>query len=185
MKKLIIIQIVSALVVLGCLWGLYQGLSVEISRAGNCQDLENELAFERAYMQENLYEALANDGIALSIPEITSDSVALICFFSSLSCNSCVNFAMQKIDEHFAQGKYPVYFIAAGFNEKYNFDREVIRWPSRSVSHLPVTETLYAFYFLWKDGRVRNLFIPERNYAGYADVYLSTVKKMLASHQKN
>lgn len=55
------------------------------------EKVENEMMpFERIYIEENMHEALLNNNRPVDIPEI-KDSIALICYYSSLSCTSCIN----------------------------------------------------------------------------------------------
>lgn len=138
---------------------------------------EDSQGFERAYMEENLYEAAINNGLPLEIPEIKSDSVALICYYSSLSCSSCVNFAKSKLEDFASQNtRYPVCFIAAGFDEKQQIGTNIIKWPDRKMK-IPLAETLQVFYFLWQNGHITNCFIPNENHANYTDIYLSGIRK--------
>lgn len=178
MKKLVVCQTVILCIVLASIlfstYHLNQVLT-DIRKGGG---VENDNAeFERLYMEENLYEAMTNNDISLEIPEIESDSIALICCYSSMSCSSCVNFAKIKLEDFASQNtQHPVRFFAIGFNEKQQIGESIIKWPNRKLK-VPMAETLQVFYFLWQNGRMTNCFIPNENYANYTDIYLSGIRK--------
>lgn len=145
------------------------------------EKVENEMMpFERIYIEENMHEALLNNNRPVDIPEI-NDSIALICYYSSLSCTSCINYAQNKLNEYFAGKSYPIYYIEVGFNENKTKKEGVISW-MRDKINLPITESLHVFYFLWKGGHLTNVFIPNESYENYTDVYLSGIQGQYFNH---
>lgn len=131
------------------------------------------------YVENNLYEAIRSDGYSLAIPGIEKqEKPLLICYFSSMSCGGCVSYAISKLEEVFPDmDNSPVYFVACNYNQKTRFNQKnTILW-NRRKDVLSVDETNSVCYFILLDGIVHHLFIPEKKYKNYTDIYLSEIRK--------
>lgn len=96
-----------------------------------------------------------------------------------LSCGTCVNFAMSKIDEYFLDSEQnpQIVFIASDFNERTNVKRQnTIRLSSRNIE-MPINESAVVCYFILQNNIVSHFFIPEKEFDNYTNVYLTEVRK--------
>lgn len=145
------------------------------------QDTSNEshLLMERMYMEDNVRESILNNDLSVQLQTVNSDVPILICSFSSQSCGGCVDFATNKIKESFPDfGKNnQILFLASGFNKKKHFDEKKIMNLGAEKLGLEIDNSLYVCYFILFKGKVSHLFIPEKSFSNYTDIYLDEIKK--------
>ncbi len=88
----------------------------------------------------------------------------MVCYYSSLSCKACVDFAISKVDEFFSDTEQQshICYIACDFNEKFKLRKQnTIRWNQRSKG-LAIDESNSICYFLIDKNKVNHIFIPEK-----------------------
>lgn len=178
MKKIFIAQIVTVVV------ALFTAIFVSIGffQENREEEIEREKGakwLERMYVENNLYESLHNDRQILDIPELQFDSPVFVCYYSAMTCQSCVDYAKSKVTEHLLNDNdgLRVFFIASGFNDKVRFnERNTIRW-NRKGHILPIGESNSVCYFVLWNKTVFHTFIPESKFGNYTDIYLKEIKK--------
>lgn len=158
-----------------------QNVGKQVRDSGNN---DSEIWMERMYVENNIYETIRNQNCSLLLPDnISGKDTILVCYYSALSCGTCVDFAMAKIEEYFPNSDEDsrILFIAYDFNEKVSFEKKnTIKLLSRKTE-LPINENTSVCYFVLTHGVVEYLFIPEKSYETYTDIYLTEIKNKLFS----
>ena len=137
-----------------------------------------DFGIERMYIEDNIYEASMNNGLELDLPWIHLDTV-FVCYYSAQSCGICVEYALNKIKESFEPTDMGqcVWFLTSDFNPKMKFSEEGTINLGKKKSGLKIEGSMYVCYFLLINGKVQHLFIPEKKFPNYTDIYLKTMKK--------
>lgn len=178
MKRMFIICIaVSIIILLGLIGVCYQIQMVGKQMMSSSDDSEKWM--ERMYVENNIYESIRNNDCVFVVPNVSKERPLLVCYYSSLSCGTCVDFAMNKIDEYFLDSKLnpQIIFVASDFNEKTNFERQnTLRLNSRDIE-MPISESTLTCYFILHNDTVSHFFIPEKTFENYTDMYLTEIKK--------
>lgn len=177
MKWTFIICITISIIVLTSLIVIYYQMQVMGKQMSSSDNSEKWM--ERMYMENNIYESIRNNDCVLIVPNVAKERPLLVCYYSCLSCGTCVNFAMNKIDEYFldSESNPQIIFIASDFNEKTNFKRRnTMRLSSRNME-IPINESTAVCYFILQNDSVRHFFIPEKAFENYTDIYLKGIKK--------
>ena len=102
-----------------------------------------------------------------------------VCYYSAQSCGICVEYALNKIKESFEPTDMGqcVWFLTSDFNPKMKFSEEGTINLGKKKSGLKIEGSMYVCYFLLINGKVQHLFIPEKKFPNYTDIYLKTMKK--------
>lgn len=145
------------------------------------EELLGRISMERMYIKDNITEAVMSDGIVVDSLDVCSDRPMLVCYYSSQSCGSCVNYAIEQIDEFFPDSKYgkesPVLFLVSGFDEKALFkEKNTINIGKRKLG-LGIDEAMFVCYFVLNKGIAYHLFIPSKEYPEYTTTYFENVKR--------
>ena len=145
---------------------------------------KNEENIETYYNEQFIYETVQNNGLSAHITEIqdrmNTEQPVLACYYSSYSCNICVDFAVEKIQEFFpdVETNPRLLFITSNFSKKmnfYKFEKEINL--GKSKLGLPIEQTTLPFYFVLLNGTVQHIFIPEKSLPTYTNIYLKGIKK--------
>ena len=180
MKKIFITQITIVIITLFTATLISIHLFSENEQRNIKEEKENsEKWLERMYIENNIYEAIHNDQYSLNIPELQSDSPLLICYYSSMTCKACIDYAKSKIKEHISdtENSERIFFIACNFNEKVQFkETHTIKLNHRGHT-LPIDESNSVCFFILWNNTVFHTFIPESKFGSYTDFYLKEIKK--------
>ncbi len=179
MKKILIIQIIQLIVFLFTSYGAYNCLSSFTEKQEKRLNDDSEIWMERMYIESNIFELIHNDNSIISIPQLNSKKELLVCYYSSLTCGACVNFAISKIDEFFPspEEQSRIYFVACNFNEKAEFQKKnTIRW-NKKIDGLAIEESNNVCYFIVQNNSISRVFIPEEKFENYTNTYLKEIKK--------
>lgn len=153
--------------------------SLSLLKESISNDTADEQFMESLYIQDNILLSISNDGSLTNLEELQFESPKLICYYSSQSCGACVTFATKKIKEFFPDmdTNPDILFIASGFNEKAELKHKKLLNLGMRKMGLELEKSMSVCYFILKDGRVEHLFIPEKNYFEYTDLYLKEIQK--------
>lgn len=153
-----------------------------ITRDDKVNDNQKDITrflMERMYLEDNVRESILNNNLRINLQMVPSDIPILMCCYSSQSCGGCVDFAIDKIKEEFVdfETNTQILFLASGFNEKRGFrERNTVNVGQEKLG-LEIDNSMYVCYFILHKGQVTHLFIPEKNYSNYTDIYLKEIKK--------
>lgn len=178
MNRFIMMGIAATTVILIGVIVFYIQMQMAKEQMKNCTG-DSEKWMERMYVENNIYESVRNNDCVFVIPTVSKETTLLVCYYSSLSCGTCVNFAMSKIDEYFLDSEQnpQIVFIASDFNERTNVKRQnTIRLSSRNIE-MPINESAVVCYFILQNNIVSHFFIPEKEFDNYTNVYLTEVRK--------
>jgi hypothetical protein len=187
MKKnsLEIILLLSILVVSLVILGTLFIEKKEKQLSTNESNSESEKLELNLYIKQNIYESVINNNTMIDLSgqpwkskeNIPSDKPILVFRYSALSCNVCIEFGYNKLKEYFTDYKdnNHLLVIVSDYPAQYKVDLNFIHL-NKGKLNLPVEDSNQPFYFVLVDNRVQNIFIPEKNYAEYTDVYLRMVK---------
>lgn len=179
MRKLFIVQIINMLILLFVSGMFYNHLHSFENNLLKQDNDSSEKWMEQMYIENNIYESIQNDNNRLDIADFSMKEPILVCYYSSLTCSSCVDYAISKIEEHFPDAKSNprIYFIACDFNEKEVFKQSnTIKLHHRSHI-LPINESNSVCYFVLSNKTVLHTFVPESNFGSYTDTYLKEIRK--------
>lgn len=108
-----------------------------------------------------------NDGIPFPLEDLKKDTL-IVCYYSSMSCTSCVMFAKEKMRS--VIGNKCVFIV-------YNTVKSRVREGEIAVGASPISKVDQVAYFVIENGVVKNYFIPEKKYPDFTDMYLLWVKE--------
>lgn len=177
----IVYTIVSTIILIGLMFICSQTKQIMVKQIQDATDDSKEW-MERMYVENNIHESINNNGYTFMIPDISKEIPLLVCYYSALSCGTCVDFAINKIDEYFSDSiqNSHVLFIASDFNEKTKFKKKnTMRISSRDIE-LPINESATVCFFVLQNNIVEHFFIPEKTFADYTDVYLKRIKEKIS-----
>lgn len=138
------------------------------------------------YFQENLGESVIYNDTQIreaalkkimNATEGRTDPI-LICWFSSHSCSSCVEYNESKLKEHLeGTDRHSIIFIESGGKKisEPSIGRHIII--SKNDLSLPIENSNIPFFFILYENRIQHLFIPELTFPEYTDIYLRNIKK--------
>lgn len=184
-KKLSIVSFFMLLVILLLTILLFYG-DIMSKYFNNNDNKQDESFVERMYMSGNLKGMIWNNGIDVNKDTYIklqqhikkTNSPILVCWFSSVSCKACYDFAEKKINEYFSDSiSSKVFYIAVNFNKVKDFRKNNLLNLGEGRLGLPIEERLSVFFFVLKGRNVSDVFIPEKNFPQYTDVYLKNIIK--------
>ena len=132
---------------------------------------------ESMYVQDNLSLSITNDGSSTNLKDLQFEAPKLICYYSSQACGGCITFATQKIKEFFPDTNPNILFVTSGFNEKIKFKHKNLLNLGMRKMGLDLEDAMFVCYFILNNGQVEHLFIPEKTYSEYTDLYLKEIQK--------
>lgn len=141
------------------------------------KDVANEQFMESMYVQDNLLLSITNDGSFTNLKDLQFEAPKLICYYSSQACGGCITFATQKIKEFFPDTNPNILFVTSGFNEKVKFKHKNLLNLGMRKMGLDLEDAMFVCYFILNNGQVEHLFIPEKTYSEYTDLYLKEIQK--------
>jgi len=136
----------------------------------------NQLMNE-SYSNNNIY---INEEMVNRIHSNTNDSkITLIYRYSALSCNTCVEFGKQKLNEYFGnygKNKY-IKEISSGFPSTIKKNNDNIIELGKNKLGIPLEKSNIPFFCILKENQIIHVFIPESKFYVYTDIYLDNIKK--------
>ncbi|MDD3323185.1 MAG: hypothetical protein PHS59_17265 [Paludibacter sp.] len=150
---------------------------------------EKNLTLE-LYTNQIITESIRNNSVKISIEDnkeilnklqmySSVNKPVLILTFSAFSCKSCVDFSRKKVHEHFDNFilNNRAVFIVSNF-ENYN----VLRNESVTIMKfdnlgIPLEETNQPFFFILHNGVAQNIFVPDKEFPIFTDIYLNELRK--------
>lgn len=179
MRKLFIMQMITILMLLFVSGVFYNRFYILENSQLKQENSDSEKWLEQMYLENNIYEGIQNDNNQLDIASLSVEEPLLICYYSSLTCGSCVDYAISKIEEHFPDVKNNprIYFIACNFNEKTVFQQPNTIRLNHRVHPLPIDNSSSVCYFVLSNKMVSHTFVPESNFGSYTDTYLKEIRK--------
>ena len=153
----------------------------------NLQEIERlKLTF---YTKQLLQESVVNDGEILNLLDkdilnqnneiFISDKPRLVYRYSALNCSSCIEFGKSKLEEHFPnfENDDDLLFIISDYpiNKKVSYTNCL----NLNKNNLGLSIELgnQPFYFLLINNQVEHVFIPDKSFAEYTDIYLQKIRK--------
>lgn len=143
------------------------------------KDLADKRFMESMYIQDNILSSIKSNGQMTDLNELLFESPKLICYYSSQTCEGCVSFATQKIKEFFpdTDADPNILFVAANFDEKIKLQHKNLLKLGKHKTGTYLDISMHVCYFILQNGKIEHLFIPERNYSEYTDLYLKEIRK--------
>jgi len=126
-----------------------------------------EQTMENHYFLDVVKSGMDNDGIFFPLEGLKKDTV-IVCYYSSMSCTSCVMFAKEKMRS--VVGNECVFIV-------YNAVKDRVREGEIAAETSPISKVDQVAYFVIENGVVKNYFIPEKKYPDFTDMYLLWVKE--------
>ena len=111
--------------------------------------------------------------------ELKLSEPRLICYYSSQSCDACLNYAKKCIKENFSKSEEAsaILYLASDYsiNEKFKEGNTINI--GRKKLGISLDNTSLVCFFVIVDNKIEHLFIPDRNYGKYTDTYLKQIKE--------
>lgn len=185
------IALLLALFIVSC---VILGFLIELRKNNNSPDqetesLKSEMFIQELYTKQNVNEGVVNNGLPIILPKdflaeadglnLSNSNPILVYRFSALSCNTCVEFGLNKIKDYFPDynNNPNLFVIVSGYPSKYQMDLENFLNIGNTSLGLPLEQTNLPFYFILIDGLAHQVFIPDNNLFEYTDVYLQEIKR--------
>ena len=142
-------------------------------------EIENEHFMERVYMQDNITASIIGNGFPVDIENCHFTSPKIICYYSAQSCAACINYAKEAIKKHFPdpQNDSTIVYLATNYPANYKFKEKNTINLGRKKLNLPIETVDRVFFFVIDDNRVEHIFMPERQFDEYTQLYLKQVYK--------
>lgn len=149
------------------------------SREQLVSEMENEFFMENIYMQDNIAAAVQCNGLPICLQNNQFKSPKIVCYYSAQSCEVCINYAKKMIEEYFPESYNDslVLYLAAKYPANYQFREKNTINIGKQKLNLPIEDTDRVFYFVIENDLVEHIFMPERQFDGYTQVYLKQIQK--------
>jgi hypothetical protein len=143
-----------------------------------------KFAFE-LYVKQNIVEDVINNNFYIDIFDkkeifsVQSNKPILVYRHSAFNCDVCVNFGNSKIEEHFPDFKKnsDLLFVISDYPpEHYSSHINALDLKKNKLG-LPIENANQPFYFVLINNCIRHIFIPDKSFPSYTDIYLQEVKK--------
>lgn len=183
-----ITYILSILILAVLMNGFLIYLSLSYINSKNENLYNNQDAVRNYYLENTLMESFFNNDTRIekflnelknnNIYTADSTKAILVVHYSSLSCNPCIEFVMNKIKEHFPtkENKDILIFAAnykknadLGFKDAMNIGNLKLR--------LSIEDSNIPLLYIVKNNTITHIFTPNPNYPEYLDKYLKMIKK--------
>ncbi len=150
-----------------------------ISLEKSSSDRENERFIEEMYIQDNITASLLCDNYPIDIEELKLSKPQLICYYSSQSCDACLNYAKRCIKENFSKFEEAstVLYLASNYSINEKFKEENTINIGRRKLGISLDNTSLVCFFVIVDNKIEHFFIPDSNYGKYTDTYLKQIKE--------
>jgi hypothetical protein len=144
-------------------------------------DIENSnIKLQRINMKDSLNEIIPLQNIFND-----TQKYKVVCRFSEMNCESCVNFSIQALCRQIDSiGKENVLFLGAYRNNKiFNKEKALyglnnLHTYNISILDLPAEQIGYPYYFIISNElKVFNLFIPDKAVPQLSTQYLALIKQ--------
>ncbi len=145
------------------------------------------------YIHQHLYEAVQNDNTAIVLPgtenamypsiknlvDSSHKKPVLVCRFSSLACQICIDHMITIMEEHFKDydTNPQIRFVASDYNPQMRLPVNNAMNIQKERLGLPAESSSLPFLFVLIDGEANHLFIPDKEFPEYTETYLKEIKK--------
>jgi hypothetical protein len=151
------------------------------NKNNNINKTESELL--SYYFIDNIYTSLDNEQLKLDNEILNliynkykvNDSMPIfIIKYSQYSCNACVDFIKNRIKKYFSNNNRVIY-IASDYSNYHDAVENTIFLKKGLNLNIPADDTHIPYVFLLKKGVINHIFIPDKVYDEYFDVYLKEI----------
>ncbi len=139
------------------------------------------------YFRQSIYEMFVNNEmIIVNKPAVTkinsfvtNKGPLLVYRYSAFNCNECVEFGHNKLKEYFPDYKSNpnLLLMISNFPTKDTISYNKVLNLDKVHLGLPIEAENHPFYFVLNEGRVHHVFVPDKNFSEFTDLYLETIKK--------
>jgi len=137
------------------------------------------------YTKQNCVEEIVNSYLHLNLSEqivsfsVQHDTPIFVYRYSAFNCDVCVKFGNTKIEEYFSDKKnsQQLLYIISDFQSNNNIQNAKVIDIKKNNLGLPVENSNQPFYFVLINNCIRHVFIPDKSFPDYTDLYLREIKK--------
>lgn len=142
------------------------------------------------YLTQIIEEGISNNNLSLNLQSFNNfnsngkesstkiGKPVLLYKYSAFSCDICVNFGIKKLNEFFNDKDItkPI-IVISDYPEMYKPKHEQYINLGKGKLNMPLEETQLPFYFVLVNGKVKDVFVPEKALPEFTDIYLALIKK--------
>lgn len=151
------------------------------------EQMKSEKFVFELYMKQLIQESIIsncnfinNNSIEL-LNQSQINEPTLVYRYSALGCNECIEYGNKKLEAYFKNYKNnkSILFVISDYVPKFNNEIQYTNYLDLQKNKLdiPIEDSNIPFYCILYNNCVSHIFIPDKNYPEYTDLYLQEIKR--------